>query len=257
MMRLTKRSVDALPVTDKDYLVWDQDMTGFGVRVYPSGKKTYLTQYRTGRRTKRYTLGQHGVLTAEEARTFAKQVLGDVARGGDPSADRQHKYRAPNISSLCDRFLEEYVAMHCKPATGRDYASLVARLIKPRIGPMPISEVTRADVVALHHSLRETPYQANRVASVLSKLFNLAEDWGLRPMGTNPARRIKKFREVEKKRYLTEAEQERLGEVLADLLHEGEITRHIFACFYLLLLTGCRLGEIQTLKWDYVTATHF
>lgn len=256
MFKLTKRAVEGLSVSDEEYFVWDRDMRGFGLRVYPSGKKTYLIQYRAGRRTRRITIGQHGVLTADEARTRAKQLLGDVARGSDPSAERQAKRRAPTVAGLCDRFLEEYVEQHCKPTTARDYHSIIRRFIRPRLGPLPIAEVTRADVVAFHHALRETPYQANRAAAMLSKLFNLAEDWGLRQPGSNPARRIKKYREEEKKRYLSDEEQVRLGEVLAEALEAGTESVYVVSALLLLIYTGCRLSEILTLRWDYVTTHH-
>ena len=256
MFRLTKRSVDALEVREKDYLVWDADIRGFGVRVYPSGKKTYLVQYRNGRRTRRITIGQHGVLTAEEGRTLAKKVLGDIASGRDPSSEKQHKRRAPTVAGLCDRFLDEYVYEHCKPATARDYRSIIRRFIQPELGPLPIAEVTRADVIAFHYKLRSTPYQANRAASMVSKLFNLAEDWGLRQAGTNPARRIKKNREEEKKRFLSDAEQERLGAVLLEALESGSEGLYQVSAIMLLMLTGCRLNEILTLRWDYVGSHH-
>lgn len=256
MFKLTKRSVESLAIKENEYLVWDCDMRGFGMRVYPSGKKAYLVQYRAGRRTRRITMGQHGVLTAEEARKRAKQLLGEVAHGSDPSAEKQDKRRAPTVAGLCDRFLEEYVDQHCKPTTARDYRSIIRRFIRPRLGPLPIAEVTRADVVAFHHALRETPYQANRAASMLSKLFNLAEDWGLRNAGSNPARRIKKFREEEKKRYLSDEEQVRLGEALAEALEDGSESVHAASAILLLIYTGCRLNEILTLRWDYVTAHH-
>lgn len=256
MFRLTKRSVEGLAITDKDYLVWDRDIRGFGLRVYPSGKKTYLTQYRAGRRTRRVTIGQHGVLTAEQARIEAKQLLAAVARGQDPSAIRHAKRHAPTIAGLCDRFLEDYVDQHCKPTTARDYRSIIRRFIRPQLGPIAIAEVTRADVVAFHHGLRGTPYQANRAASMLSKLFNLAEDWGLRPAGSNPARRIKKFREEEKKRYLSDDEQMRLGETLAEALEDGSESIYAVSAILLLIYTGCRLSEILTLRWDYVTNHH-
>ncbi|WP_299889269.1 Arm DNA-binding domain-containing protein [uncultured Ruegeria sp.] len=77
MFKLTKRAVEGLAVETEEYLVWDRDMRGFGLRVNPSGKKTYLVQYRASRWTRRITIGQHGVLTAEEARTQAKQLLGE------------------------------------------------------------------------------------------------------------------------------------------------------------------------------------
>ena len=256
MSKLTKRTVDRLEVTAEDYLTWDADLRGFGVRTYPSGKKTYLVQYRVGRRTRRITIGQHGALTSDEARARARQLLGDVARGGDPSAMKQERMRAPTIAGLCDRFLQEYVDEHCKPTTARDYRSMIRRFIRPRLGQMLISEVTRADIVAFHHAMRETPYQANRAASMLSKLFNLAEDWGLRQAGSNPARRIKKFREEEKKRYLSDDEQVRLGETLAEALEDGSESIYAVSAIFQLIYTGCRHGEILSLRWDYVTTHH-
>jgi integrase len=128
--------------------------------------------------------------------------------------------------------------------------------VDPVLGSIKTSEITFGDIQAFHLKRRETPYQANRGVMMLSKMLNLAEDWGMRPMNTNPTKRIKRYPEVEKKRYLDEDEQERLGTVMTDMLHSGEIRRYVFAAFYLLLLTGCRLGEIQKLKWDYVTRTH-
>ncbi|UPH72718.1 integrase family protein [Abyssibius alkaniclasticus] len=256
MFKLTKRNVEALESRANEYFVWDSEVAGFGVRVFPSGRKTYLVQYRVGRRTKRITIAQHGVLTSDEARKQARKLLGEIAQGGDPSGDKKERSTAPTVASLIDRFLNDYAAHHVKPSTARDYASIAARLIKPQIGLFHIADVTRADIVALHHSLRDTPYQANRMLSLASRMFNLAEDWGLRAEGSNPVRRIKKFREEEKKRYLSEAEQARLGEVLGQALEDGTETVHAVSAILLLLFTGCRLGEIRTLRWDWVTARH-
>ena len=256
MFKLTKRSVEGLELHEKEYLVWDREISGFGVRVYPSGRKTYLVQYRSSGRTRRRTIGQHGVLTAIEARDEARKLLGEVAKGGDPSEERQSRLKAPTVAALCDRFLIEYVAEHCKPVTARDYKSIVRRCINPHLGPRKVADITRADIVNLHHALRETPYQANRSLSVLSKMFNLAEDWGLRGDGTNPARRIKKFREEEKKRYLRDNELIRLGEVLSESLEDGTESIYTVSAIQLLVLTGCRLSEILTLRWEYVTPHH-
>lgn len=256
MFKLTKRSVEGLEPQAEDYPVWDRDVRGFGVRVFPSGRKSYIVQYRVGRRTRRFTIGQHGVLTAEEARTEARKLLGAVAKGEDPSGEKQRRLRAPTVAALCERYLDEYVAEHCKPTTARDYRAVVERNIKPKLGMLRIEDVARADIVAFHHSLRATPYLANRAAAMLSKLFNLAEDWGLRTPGSNPARRIKKFREEEKKRFLSEEEQIRLGQVLQELLEDGSESLYVVSAFLLLILTGCRLNEILQLKWSYVTPKH-
>ncbi|WP_368074513.1 tyrosine-type recombinase/integrase [Celeribacter baekdonensis] len=195
-------------------------------------------------------------MTTDEARSLAKQQLGNVARGDDPSETRKKKRMAPTVSALCDRFLSEYVAEHCKPTTYASYKTVVIQHIKPKLGMFQIEDVTRADVAELHHNMKDTPYHANRVVMVMSKMFNVAEDWGLRTEGTNPTRRIKKYKEVEKKRYLSDEEQSRLGEVLFSGLENGEYSEYVVAAFMLLLLTGCRLREIQTLKWEYITRTH-
>lgn len=256
MFKLTKRSVERLEADTADYFVWDAELAGFGVRVMPSGRKTYLVQYRAGGRSRRRSIGQHGALTAEQARVEAKRLLGDVARGLNPAEERLQKLRNPTVSALCDRFLEDYAQHHCKPRTVQTYRSYIETSIRPLLGTRKIVDLTRADIVAFHHSLRDRPYMANRAVATLSRMFNLAEDWGLRTDGANPARRIKKFREEEKKRYLSEDEQARLGKALSDALERGTETEYAVTAITLLVLTGCRLNEILTLKWDYVTPRH-
>lgn len=116
-------------------------------------------------------------------------------------------------------------------------------------------DVERRDIAELHHRFRDKPYQANRTLGVLSKMFNLAEIWGLRPDGSNPCRHVPKYREIKRERYLNQNELQRLGHVLSEVEREGTETPFVVAAFRLLILTGCRLGEIQTLKWDYITDT--
>ena len=114
---------------------------------------------------------------------------------------------------------------------------------------MRISEVERKDIAKLHFDLRDKPYQANRTLGVLSKMFSLAEIWGLRPDGSNPCRHVKRYKERKRERFLSPEETERLGEVLSE--DESEMPSAV-AAFRLLLLTGCRLSEIQFLRWESV-----
>ncbi|MEP4246523.1 tyrosine-type recombinase/integrase [Tateyamaria sp.] len=255
-MRLTKRTVEGLELKSDSYFIWDADVKGFGVRIYPSGKRSYVIQYRAGKRTRRMTLGQHGPLTTDDARKLAKLQLGCVARGEDPSAERQHRQQAPTITALCDRFLREYVAHHCKPRTYESYEGILRIHVKPKLGAYLIADVKRSDVAALHLGMTYAPYQANRVLMVLSKMFNMAEDWGLREEGTNPTRRIKKYREQERKRYLSDEEQYRLGREFDAALADGSESTYVVAAFKLLMLTGCRRNEIATLKWRSVHYNH-
>ncbi|MAC54905.1 MULTISPECIES: tyrosine-type recombinase/integrase [unclassified Hwanghaeella] len=253
MTRLSKRTVDTLSPGEKEYFVWDEDMPGFGLRVWPTGRKVYLIQYRdSGGRTRRKGLGKHGVVTAEDARKEARELLASVARGANPSGDAKRKRVAPTVEELCERFMDEYVPSHCKASTAKEYRRNIDLFIKPRLGKMKVAEIERSDIADLHHAHREISYQANRTLGVLSVMFNQAEVWGLRPDGSNPCRHVKKYEEKKRERYLSTEELIRLGQTLNELEASGEEPLPPIHCIRLLILTGCRLSEIQTLQWSYV-----
>ena len=119
MTKLTKRYVDSIPKPVQETILWDDDLAGFGMRVYPTGRKVFVVQYKLHGRTRRKTLGKHGVVTADEARKDAKLAQADVARGSDPAAERKARLRSPSIKELGERFLKEHVSLHCKPTTRR------------------------------------------------------------------------------------------------------------------------------------------
>lgn len=252
MAKITKRYVEALKPQASDYFVWDDELAGFSVRVMRSGIKSYIVQYRNGGRTRRLAFCRVGTMTPDEARAHARELLVAVARGNDPVAEIVEQRRTPTLAVLCERFLVEHVELRCKATTQRDYVSTVRRFIVPRLGSFKIGDVKRSDVAKLHHDLRETPYQANRVVAALSKIFNLAEVWGLRPDGSNPCRHVRKYREVKRERYLTLDEIKTLGQVLAAAERDGSEQQPVINAFRLLILTGARMREILTLKWEYV-----
>ncbi len=125
---------------------------------------------------------------------------------------------------------------------------MLDRIILPALGKKKIVDVVRADVARLHHAGRDAPYQANRVLAVISKMFNLAEAWGLRPDGSNPCRHVERFQEHGRERMLSGTELARLGEALAS--YDG--SPYVPAAVKLLLFTGARLSEVLGLRWDYV-----
>ena len=253
MPKLTKRAVDAFAPEGRDYFVWDSQIAGFGVRVMPSGAKTYQAQYRKGGRTRRVSLGRHGKITVDEARRLAKDVMGQVAMGDNPAEEIALERRAPTVACLCDRFFKDHAQERCKLTTQKEYRRALDLFIKPEIGSFKVIDVERKDIAALHHKYRDTPYQANRTLQVLSKMFNMAEIWGLRPDGSNPCRHVPKYREEKRERYLDRDELQRLGEVLSEAERDGSESVHVVAAFRLLILTGCRLKEIQTLQWRFIT----
>ena len=158
------------------------------------------------------------------------------------------------MASVCDRFMRDYVEVRLKPNTRRDYARALEKHVKPAFGAFKVVDVTRADVAQLHHKMRKTPYQANRTLAVMSRMFNMCEIWGLRADGSNPCRLVEKNKERSRETYLSREQMRLLGEVLDECEGSGSESLYTVAAFRLLLLTGCRLSEIQNLKWSYVQA---
>ena len=257
MSKLTDRAVGAIPANDSDAVYWDGELTGFGVRVRASGRKTWVLQTRVRGRLRWFTLGHYGApgienLGADEARARARQLLALAKRGIDPRENPDgDRAPSPSVAALGQRFLEDYVPAHCKPGTQAHYRRMVEKFIVPALGDMPAGDVQRKDAAELHHSLRATPYQANRMLGVLSKMFTLAEIWGWRPDGSNPCRHIRQYKEHKRERFLSPEEMARLGTVLRAA--EAEMPAAV-AAVRLLLLTGCRKSEISDLRWEHVTA---
>ena len=251
-IKITKRAIDRIETDGSDRFYWDRELSGFGLRVRASGRKFFVTQFRANGRLRRMTLGPVTAFAPEEARRRAMALLSEAKGGGDPAAQRDADRKAATVKALGERFLDEYVPAHCKPSTAYEYRRSVELFIEPRIGRRKVAEIQRSDIAELHHGLRKTPYQANRTLGVLSKMFNLAEMWGLRPDGSNPCLHVKRFKEEKRERFLSTEEFQRLGAVLDEILEDGSETRSAVAAVRLLMLTGCRLSEIQTLRWEHV-----
>ncbi len=250
MPKLTKRTVEALETRAKNYIAFDAELPGFGVRVMPSGKRFFLVQYRRHGRTRRIMIGQFGPVTAEVARQKAMALLGQAKGGGDdPAFTRDALRQSTTMEQLGARFLKEHVTIRCKPTTQREYQRSIDLFLNPFFGTQRVRSVTAADVAELHGSLAHIPYQANRTLGVLSKMMSLAEVWGLRDRHTNPCEEVERYPEHKRERFLSLKEVEALGRALADA--DADCT-YAVAAFRLLLLTGCRLGEIQTLRWEHV-----
>ena len=249
MAKITKRTVDALAGQERERVVWDDDLKGFGVRVHPTGRKVYIVKTRYRGRVIKMTIGPHGAVTPSYARVRAAEIITDARAGKNPAGRNAD---APTMIALGKRFLKEYVSTHCKPSTAEEYRRSVKLFVDPRIGRYRVPDIQRSDIAALHHDMRDTPYQANRTLGVLSKMFNLAELWDLRPDGTNPCRHVKRFREEKRERFLSDVEYQRLGAALKEIEVGGSETASAIAAVRLLMLTGCRLSEILKLLWEHV-----
>jgi integrase len=248
MARISKRVVMAAQPAEKDYFVWDDAVPAFAIRVWPSGRKVYVLHYRVGGRMRRYTIGQHGPWTADAAREEAIKTLARVHHGENPADERQEERKVPTVRQFGKAFMERHVEVHLKPTTQAEYLRSIDLFIVPKLGTRRMTDITRADVAAFHHEFRHIPYQANRTLGVLSKMFSLADLWEVRTDGINPCRGVRRYKEEKRERFLTQEEYLRLGKALDEAKDEPEAVNAL----RLLALTGCRLSEIQKLKWEHV-----
>lgn len=256
MPKLTKAAVDGAQPKASEYYLWDDQLSGFGLRVTPKGSKIYLLRYRVGsggvRPERKFRIGKHGSpWTADQARREALRVLGEVAKGNDPAGARKVSQAAISFADLADRYLDEHAKLKKKPASVAEDRRMVEQVLVPRFGQRRAKDLNYEDVSRLHGDLAETPYKANRIVALLSKMFALAERWGVRERSSNPCVGIEKFKEQRRERFLSAAELKRLGNVLERgerlQLHPNSV-----AIIRLLLMTGARRGEIEGLHWDEV-----
>lgn len=250
--KLTVRSVEAALPGVKDAIIWDSDLTGFGLKVTPAGRRSFFAYYRTGGVQRRPTIGQYPVMRPEAAREIARQWLAGAARGEDASAIRKEARKAATVSELFGRYLTDHADVKKRDSSATNDRRLIEKRIKPALGAKKVPAVTRADIASLHHKLAATPFEANRVLALVSKAFSLAHQWGLRPDGVNPAIGIERYPEPKRERFLSAEETKRLWQTLESPEVVAKNSASAIMAIRLLMQTGRRLSEITTLKWEYL-----
>jgi len=242
--KLSKSVVENIEPLETDVVVWDEALPGFGVRIKPSGVRSYVVQYRnrlTGA-SKRMTIGQHGpLLTFDQAKRQARTILADAMRGLDPAEAQRSARGAPTVRNLTSDYIERHAVPNKRPKGVKDDRAMIDKVILPKLGKRKVAEIARRDIEALHIARADRPYRANRVLALLSKMFNLAVEWGWRP--DNPVRGVKRFQEEKRDRWLSDQELERLWRVL-----ESHPNRRAANAIQLQLLTGARLGEVLSAR---------
>ncbi|WP_165820280.1 site-specific integrase [Microvirga sp. KLBC 81] len=244
-LKFTASRVGSLPIQAKEYAVWDEATPGFGVRVYPSGQRRYVYRYRAGAsRTapaRMVTIGDVRKLGLEDARRMARDLAGQVARGGDPSAEKRQseleRVRKRRFADVREEFLTKYVDVRLRPRTAAEYRRILTRLFEP-LANTPFDEVTRADIADVLHTIAERGIrQANLARAVIRKMFSWARSVGL--CDDNPVRDTAPAgRDVRRERVLS---MEELGLIYRAALALDDTYG---AAVRFLMLTGQRRAEV-------------
>jgi integrase len=249
--QITKSFVDGVQPGNRDRFYYDSAVTGFGLKVTPRGKKVFIFEYRIGRRTRRQTLGKYGDWTVYSARKEAERLRGLVRSGGDPASEKRAARVGATMTEALAEFDSRHIKQHLKVTTARGYRQIISREVLPNLGRQKLTDIEQRDISKLHSTKHDNPYLANRILAVLSKFFNWCEAEGARPVGSNPCKRITRFKEEARERFMSPAEMMRFADAL-DAEQAAGSSPFAFAALRLLLLTGARRDEILTLRWEYV-----
>lgn len=231
--------------------VWDTEVKGFGAR-YRATAVSYFVKKRIAGKQSWITIGKHGSpWTPETARKKALALAADAAAGINPAEIRRADRAKITLAEAADEFLAQH-GKKIKPTTLSEYDRLIRSRLVPAFGKLKVETITHAIVAKAHAGWSDKPRTANLCLAVMSKLMSWCEDHGHIAPNANPCRRIKKYPERARERYLTASEIARLLSVLDTLDTSQAESPYTTAAIRLLLLTGARLSEITTLKWKYV-----
>lgn len=271
-MKFTKRTLEAIPTTDKRQHFFDDDFTGFALRVSEVGKKSFYYTYRIGKGRgsdkKWIMLGAFPAMTVEQARQKCKEMAAAVLQGVDPSQEIREEKTAILISDALDLFIEEYVAK-LKSGTVSYYNTIINAHLKPKFGRTRARDLRYPEIARFHTSMKDRPYAANRSVNILSVFLNWCELHGYREKNSNPCQQVSLYKEEKRMEFMDEDVLSRLSDALMTMennwaerkLTGGKrtsetidtITPQAAAAFRLLMFTGARKMEILSLKWSYIS----
>ena len=247
---LTTTDVKSATATAKDRVLWDKP--GFGVRIRPSGAKSWLVQYRTQHgQTRRMTLGKISQLPLAKARREADRIIAAARLGQDPAAKRTETRRSPTFKSVAEEWIEK-ASMRQK--TRAEYRRQLKKKIYPALGRQKLRSITQKDVRKLHLAISDAghPVLANRVLATVSSFFGWCCDRDMIPV--NPALGVRRIADAENSddRALTQEETHRFLRACDTLKAEGGHPARVADCFKLMLLCNMRPSEGYGLRWDQI-----
>ena len=227
--------------------VFDSKVPGFGVRVFPSGIKSFILLYRHNGRPRRLTIGRYPVLSLAEARRMANAALGELAHGADPQKLKAEVPTRNDVAATVDRFVETHCSRHNRRRTADETARILrVHVVKPW-GRRSLPEISRGDIIGVLDAMVSSgkPIAANRTLAAIRKLFNWCVDRGL--IEASPCAGLRAPAATSSRdRVLSDRE-------LASIWKAAQqIGYPICAIVQLLILTAQRRGEVTDMRWSEV-----
>jgi len=237
---------------DTAFLIHDVEIKGFRCKVTPKGKRIYYLYYRTTSGQQRNpAIGTHGNITCDQAREIAKQWMGEVSQGGDPSKNKQELRQSDTLAELWQRY-QKAKKPHLKASSMKELTRLWEKYLLPEFGRIKANQLESAPIRRFHEKNVERPYTANRMLEAVRSLYNHAIENEWLQITRNPCTSVKKYKEKKRERFLSMEEIARLSDVLREAEQARTESQSVINTIRLLLLTGCRAGEILSLRWEYV-----
>ena len=238
--KLTTSRIGRLRPKSGEYTVWDSITPHLGVRVTPTGTMRFIHTAQVDGKLKKTTIGDAGLMPLDEARTIAR----DLDAGGGKAQDRKP---CPTLREWVDVWWSR-TSTDIKPATRKGYRFMLDRKLLPAFGGKPLDGIDRAGILAWYERYsRTSPGSANYALELLSSILKYAVRMEVIP--SNPASRIQRNPKGRKTRFLSDEERKRL---LAEIDYVPQQHRIKALTVKMLLFTGCRSGEIRSLKWEEV-----
>lgn len=272
--KLTKTVVDNAKPGEARYCMWDSETKGFGLRIQPTGAKSYVFLYRTPEGAKRwYTIGTHGNVTVDQARAKAKELAGKIATGADadPAKEKKARRNALTVAELLDTYIQSAKFAEKTESTKSTDYSRIHRHIKPLIGGEIADKLTKEQVRKMFADIRDGETAADEkthkkrgrsivkggegTARKATRILRAALNWGIEQgyLKDNPATEVNIGKDKVRRAIIEGRDEYRIVFAAIDKMEsERKLRSPVADAIRLVILTGARRGEIAKLKWSQV-----
>ena len=257
-IKFTQSNVAALKPADKPYIKWDTEVPGFGIRVMPTGLKTYVFQYVSPvtKKERKPKIGRAATMKASVAREIATDWYNDISRKIDPQiekAARAEEQRtedgALTVAGLCEQYMEQHAVPYKSAQAAAEDKSKILRYINPAFGHKKAKEVINGDVTRIFTAVsKKHPIAANRLIALIRKIFNFAIENRIPGVTVNPATHVKTNAEDARDVYLR---PEEIKQTIDEIMKVENHTTRDYMLFC--MVTGCRMGEAAAAEWTHVS----